>query len=312
MSNQWNSNMSPYQQQRSSCLPMVLVLMVLIAAIGAGVYFLLNKSIDSAMAPLGVVEGPITGTSQPQAVEPPAIAGTILYNSALLAYDRNGDERNEVLVQISHNSQYSMALLDGADGKALWQTDLGSEFYNLLPLDAYIAVIKDRDIRLFNTKDGTFLWHSRLSDRIQINPPMLFIADDLIVIQTYDNILTAYELVTGNQRWQKTLAERYVTHLARLGDELCTTERNPELSLDFIVCYGLKTGEQRQAIQLNNDWTGAWSGLPIHTPMLGFCACAVILIRLCSRRLGLISSNAGVLSLMQRFTIVLRVATSVW
>lgn len=256
MSNQWNQNMSPYRQDRSSCIPVLLIIFVLTLAIGGGIYFFANNVISEAF------ESNITQVSSQMgtvvvggSASEPVIAGSVLYNSAQLAYDRNGDERNELLVQISHNSQYSMALLDGADGKPIWQTELGSEVYELVALDQYVAVIKERDFRLFNSQDGTFGWQARLTDRVQINPTMLFIADDLLVIQTYDNILTAYELKTGNKRWQKTLVDRYASNLVRLGDELCGTERDAESGLEFLTCYSLKNGDQRQALQLNNDWT---------------------------------------------------------
>ncbi|XSG75979.1 PQQ-binding-like beta-propeller repeat protein [Herpetosiphon llansteffanensis] len=255
MSQQWNSNMAPYRQDRSSCMPVILVLLILLAAIGGGVYFLLNKSLDSARAPIRTIEGTMVGIGEPVQVEQPTITGSVLYHSTQLAYDRNGDERNEVLVQVTSNSKYSMALLDGADGKALWQTELGSESYDLIALDQHIAVVKERDLRLFNAKDGTLAWQTRLSDRIQLHPPMLFISTDLIVVQTYDNILTAFELASGTQRWQKTLADNYARALAKFGDELCATERDAESGLEYIICYALQTGEQRQAIQLNEDWT---------------------------------------------------------
>ncbi|KPL86124.1 outer membrane protein assembly factor BamB family protein [Herpetosiphon geysericola] len=255
MSQQWNSNMAPYRQERSSCLPIILVLLILLAAIGGGVYFLANQSFDLAKAPLRTVQGTAIGIREPTEGQQATITGSVLYRSTQLAYDRNGDERNEVLVQVTSKSIYSMALLDGADGKALWQTELGSESYDLVALEAYIAVVKERDLRLFNAKDGTLAWQTRLSDRIQLYPPMLFISGDLIVVQTYDNILTAFEVATGTQRWQKTLADRYARALTKFGDELCGTERDAESGLEFIICFALQTGEQRQAIQLNQDWT---------------------------------------------------------
>lgn len=256
MSNQWNSNMSPYRQDRSSCMPVLLVIFVLTLGIGGGIYFFVNNVMSEAFeSSITQVSSQMETAVGGSTANEPTIAGSVLYNSAQLAYDRNGDERNELLVQLSNNSQYSMALLDGADGKPVWQTELGSEIYDLIALDQYVAVIKERDFRLFNSQDGTFGWQTRLTDRIQTNPPMLFIVDDLLVIQTYDNILTAYELKTGSQRWQKTLVDRYASNLARLGDELCGTERDAESGLEFLVCYSLKTGDQRQALQLNNDWT---------------------------------------------------------
>lgn len=257
MANQWNPNMSPYRQDRSSCMPVLLIIFVLTLGIGGGIYFFVNNVISEAFESSitqvsSQMETAVVGGS---GANEPAIAGSVLYHSTQLAYDRNGDERNELLVQLSNNSQYSMALLDGADGKPVWQTELGSESYDLIALDDYVAVIKERDFRLFNSQDGTFGWQTRLTDRLQSNPPMLFIADDLLVIQTYDNIVTAYELKTGSQRWQKTLEASYASDLARLGDELCGAERDAESGLQFIVCYSLKTGEQRQTIQLNNHWS---------------------------------------------------------
>jgi len=236
-------------------MPVLLIIFVLTLGIGGGIYFFVNNVMSDAFESSitqvsSQMETAVVGSSANE----PAIAGSVLYSSTQLAYDRNGDERNELLVQLSNNSQYSMALLDGADGKPIWQTELGSESYELIALDQYVAVIKERDFRLFNSQDGTFGWQTRLTDRLQSSPPMLFIADDLLVIQTYDNILTAYELKTGSQRWQKPLEASYASDLVRLGDELCGTERDAE-SLEFVVCYALKTGEQRQAIQLNNDWT---------------------------------------------------------
>ncbi|MCA0352317.1 MAG: PQQ-binding-like beta-propeller repeat protein [Chloroflexi bacterium] len=256
MSNQWNPNMSPYRQDRSSCMPVLLIIFVLTLGIGGGIYFFVNNVMSEAFeSSITQVSSQMETAVGGSTANEPAIAGSVLYHSTQLAYDRNGDERNELLVQLSNNSQYSMALLDGADGKPVWQTELGSESYDLIALDSYVAVIKERDFRLFNSQDGTFGWQTRLTDRIQTNPPMLFIVDDLLVIQTYDNILTAYELKTGSQRWQKTLVDRYASNLARLGDELCGTERDAESGLEFLTCYALKTGEQRQALQLNNDWT---------------------------------------------------------
>ena len=256
MSNQWNPNMSPYRQDRSSCMPVLLIIFVLTLGIGGGIYFFVNNVMSEAFeSSITQVSSQMETAVGGSTANEPAIAGSVLYHSTQLAYDRNGDERNELLVQLSNNSQYSMALLDGVDGKPVWQTELGSESYDLIALDQYVAVIKERDFRLFNSQDGTFGWQTRLTDRIQTNPAMLFIVDDLLVIQTYDNILTAYELKTGSQRWQKTLEDRYAKDLVRLGDEVCNTERDAELGLEFVVCYTLKTGEQRQAIQLNNDWT---------------------------------------------------------
>ncbi len=90
---------------------------------------------------------------------------------------------------------------DPADGKTLWEVEVGSEISAGVGSDGqYVAVgtVKG-EVQVFDAVDGKKLWSTRLTSEMSM-PPL--VGSGFVIVRTTDTRITAFDAVTGERRWR--------------------------------------------------------------------------------------------------------------
>lgn len=255
----WNTGQP--QPASPSCMGSLLRLM-LIGLLFGGLGYAMRPTIDGWYRSLTA-----DGSSDSAAADPTRSAGgeptrapvanvDMQARSLRLIADISGDELSEVVGLSWGSSEYSLAALDGASGRAIWVAPLGdTDSYYLVEAGEHILAIYDQRVRAFQVRDGAFAWSAQLPDKIATNypDPVVFAQGEDVVLQSSDNVLTSLKLQNGAENWQVTLKDRYATELTRLGDNICTEPTFADGGNYQIECFSLKTGETARTYPLDGE-----------------------------------------------------------
>ena len=254
----WNSRPTT-AQPRSSCGGSLLRIFVLALVFGSAGYFA-RPTIERGLAQLN--GGSSTDDRAPMIAGNPPISIldpqtnvklSLVSDSARWMPDITGDELADVLAQSYNDGRYSLVALDGEAGTLVWAAELGNEPTSyVVPGATMTLVVREREVRAFQTADGAFGWVATLPDKITVRypDPVIFVLADTAVIQSNDNVLTGFALQTGAQTWQTTLKEQYAQNLTRLADMACTDESYTAERALVMECYDLQTGAPGQTYEL--------------------------------------------------------------
>jgi ribosomal protein L7/L12/outer membrane protein assembly factor BamB len=191
----------------SSCLVMLALIVLLVAGLGAALYYLLQgPALQQGINTLG---------------DEVALRKPLLNGASLLVPGVDGAPA-DLLFMINDTSvqELSVAYYEGNSGTRRWRNSSitglasGTEFY---AQGDHIYAVTEAAISALSQTDGATLWQSRLADRLPYNCQdcLLGFGDQLVVL-TLDGYAQGVAVADGSLSWRHRLEGANVRRLFRL------------------------------------------------------------------------------------------------
>ena len=227
------------------CLGTLLIL-VIVAAIAIGIGAQVTGGRLLALLSKGTAQ-----LSQIPAVINQLNLGPITKMAAVLPRDGKGGDLLVYAYGVG-NTRYSVALIDGANHAARWQSQPLSKnaYQGALVAGQDMVYLTDNDQLLaLHLSDGTLAWQTALAVEPQssCDACVQLLGNHIIVLEKNSGV-QAFDAKTGKLAWEKRLPDN-TRHLPIAGERLVTTQPAPEKDGTIIAFLDPATG--KPALQID-------------------------------------------------------------
>lgn len=254
----------------SGCSCLMPIIMFLIVA-GIGLAFFLNSSPDSfARISQAVAEGDIESIAAEldSGVSKVATVNRTVSGEALAVTSGGDGVSPDLMLEIwalgSEGTPVYLSYTTPSDGsrQIVWENRIGdtslSGQYNMSADQDHIYFTEQTALRAFSKEDGTTVWETVLSDKVNANcQTCLRTVKDRIIVLSEDNVLEGFDTNNGRSAWQVRLENENFSYpsegkvaFALVGDMVSVLD---DVAVEgsrgkALIFYDADTGEPRHQI----------------------------------------------------------------